>query len=140
MQVKDAIRLLATENMDDEIIIAWWGKEGFEDSETEEGDEPITQTEWTAFCKYASEKMDWSGSQEDIACMFENWKEEQEDVLDNTTEPLLCPRCDADLGEVDTTYGIVHTDHNIAWRDVTCGDCDTTWTERYTFDHFVIEE
>lgn len=55
------------------------------------------------------------------------------------TEPLNCPRCQLDLGEGDTTYGIVETDHNIAWQSVTC-ECGCSWRQEYDYTGLTFDD
>jgi hypothetical protein len=55
------------------------------------------------------------------------------------TEPLNCPRCEVDLGEGDTTYGIVQTDQNIAWQQVTC-ECGCGWRQEYDYTGFTFDD
>jgi len=56
------------------------------------------------------------------------------------TEPMNCPRCHTDLGEQDTHYGIVETDHNIAWQSVECGNCGCGWKQEYTYTGFTFDD
>lgn len=127
MKIKDVRRMFDSYDDEQEIIIGWW-------AEIEE----IPEEDWDNFVNFADTKKDWSDDYEAFLYMYEEWKREQ--PVDNTKEPLYCPTCKADLGEVDVHYTMVETDHNVAWREVTCGECDSTWKEHYTFDCFIMEE
>ena len=56
-----------------------------------------------------------------------------------TSEPLQCPKCDADLGEYGKS-GLFETDYNVAWRSAGCEKCGCGWTEHYSFETIIFDE
>ena len=74
MKVSDAIKYLQNDyKPDDEIVMAWWDIKAFE------GDD-IDPEHWAEFVDHVESKKDWSGDQEDISFMYENWKKDYAEV------------------------------------------------------------
>jgi len=65
MTVKDAIRYLQRDyKPDDEIIVAWWDKNFFED---------MTEEKWNETVEVVDHRMDWSSTHEDIIFVMEEY-------------------------------------------------------------------
>jgi hypothetical protein len=62
MLVTDAIKELEKLNAGDELVIAWWEKTAFDN---------IPKKHWEAFVEHVENKMDWSGTHEDLEAEYD---------------------------------------------------------------------
>ena len=65
MKVKDAIKALKKLNQNEEIIIAWWEKDGFNAS----------QKDWDEIIPNADSDLEWSETYEDLTHYIESFKD-----------------------------------------------------------------
>ena len=80
MRVKDAIKQLEELPEDEEIIIAYWRMEWFEDvteniGYVDEDVPPMTEDEWKRLVAICEDEMGWEWASEDIeGKAIDNWK------------------------------------------------------------------
>ena len=65
MKVKDAIKALKKLNQNEEIIIAWWEKDGFN----------VSQKDWDEIIPNADSDLEWSETYEDLTHYIESFKD-----------------------------------------------------------------
>ena len=69
MKVKEAIKYLGHLDPEDSIVISWWEKDMFSQSEK------WTDEQWAFLAERVSSKMDWSNAHEEISYCLELWEE-----------------------------------------------------------------
>lgn len=64
MKVSQAKKLLDTLNDDDDIVVAWWEHDAFDDIPTDK---------WANACYHVEEVMDWSHTHDDMANIIKEY-------------------------------------------------------------------
>lgn len=64
MKVSQAKKLLDTLNDDDDIVVAWWEHDAFDDIPTDK---------WADVCERVEEVMDWSHTHDDMAYIIKEY-------------------------------------------------------------------